>query len=116
MQKLTLNNMEFHAFHGCLPHEKQIGNTYEVSVAMYLDTECAGLSDNLADTVNYQTVYNIVKCEMEISSNLIENVVWRIGKSLKREFQSVHKWEISLLKHNPPLGGKVQNAKIEISL
>ena len=28
MSKIILENMEFHAFHGCMEHEKKLGNTF----------------------------------------------------------------------------------------
>jgi dihydroneopterin aldolase len=116
MQTLTLKNMEFYAFHGCLEHEKSVGTQYIVSVSMQFDTEKAGETDDLQDTVNYQTVHNIVRAEMEKPANLIENVAWRIAKSLEKNIPMVKKWNIKLEKLNPPLSGRTESAVIEISL
>ena len=113
-QRLTLKNMKFHAFHGCLEHEQNVGTQYVVSVTMYFDTSDAGKSDDLRDTVDYQKVYNIVKTEMEKRSNLIENVAWRIVGALKKNIPTVENWDIKLTKMNPPLGGKVDKAIINI--
>ena len=74
MAKITLENMEFHAFHGCMEHEQQLGNTFIVSVCMELDTSLAGATDELVHTLNYQLVYDVVKTQMEIPSKLIEQV------------------------------------------
>jgi dihydroneopterin aldolase len=52
MATITLENMEFHAYHGCLDHEKQLGNTFLVTASMELDTTLAGLTDQLSDTLN----------------------------------------------------------------
>lgn len=116
MSIITLEKMEFHAFHGCLEHEKTIGNIFEVSVIMYFDTSEAGETDNLEDTVNYQQVYDIVKSEMEITSNLIENVAWRIIKALKSHFPDVINWDLILAKRNPPLGGKAEKVCVQLSI
>ncbi|NDV45915.1 dihydroneopterin aldolase [Paludibacter sp. 221] len=114
MSIITLENMEFHAYHGCLEHEKQLGNTYYVTVDFELDTNKAGKTDALEDTLNYQSVYDIVKKEMEIPSNLIEHVAQRIIDSLSELFPQVSSFKVRLSKMNPPLGGKVEKVSIEV--
>jgi len=114
MSKIILENMEFHAFHGCLEHEQQLGNTFIVSVTMELDTTHAGKTDNLEHTLNYQLVYDVISGQMEIPSKLIEHVGQRILDSLFNDFPQIHALEIKLSKLNPPLGGKVDRVTIEL--
>jgi len=61
MSIITLENMEFHAYHGCLEHEQQFGNTFLVTLDMEFDTNLAEQSDQLNDTLNYKLVYDEVK-------------------------------------------------------
>ncbi|MFZ4726236.1 MAG: dihydroneopterin aldolase [Paludibacter sp.] len=114
MSKITLENMEFHAYHGCLEHEKQLGNIFIVNVIMELDTELPGQTDNLEHTLNYQLVYDVVKKEIDIPSQLIEHVGQRILNSVYSEFPQIQKLEVKLSKLNPPLGGKVEKVTIEL--
>jgi len=114
MSKIILENMEFHAFHGCLDHEKQLGNTFIISVSIELNTEKAGKTDELHDTLNYQLVYDVVKEQMEIPSKLIEHVGQRILDSIFNGFPQIKKLKVKLSKLNPPLGAKVQNVSIEL--
>lgn len=106
--------MEFHAFHGCLDFEQKLGNTFVVSVTMELDTMHAGQTDDLEHTLNYQSVYDVVKREMKTPSKLIEHVGQRIFDSIFKEFQQIKELEIKLSKLNPPLGGKVERVTIEL--
>ena len=114
MSKICLENMEFHAFHGCLEFEQQLGNTFVVSLCMELNTEQAGKTDNLEDTLNYQLVYDNVKEQMEIPSKLIEQVGQRIMDSVFEKFPQIKELEIKLSKLNPPLGGRVERVTIEL--
>lgn len=114
MTKITLENMEFHAYHGCLEHEKTLGNTFIVSLTMDLNTTFAGKSDELSDTLNYQLVYDVVKQEMEIPSKLIEHVGQRIVEKVCSSFTQITTLKLKLSKLNPPLGGKVDAVSIEI--
>ena len=115
MSLITLENMEFHAFHGCLEHEQQLGNTFIVTVGMELDTSLAGATDELAHTLNYQLVYDVVKTRMEIPSKLIEHIGQRILEALFNEFPLLTGLELKLSKLNPPLGGKVDRVTIELT-
>jgi dihydroneopterin aldolase len=115
MSKISLENMEFHAFHGCLEHEQTLGNTFIVNLTLELDTKHAGETDNLEHTLNYQLVYNVVKEQMEIPSKLIEHVGQRILDSVMRNFSQIEALDVRLSKLNPPLGGKVESVSIELS-
>jgi len=114
MSKISLENMEFHAYHGCLEHEKTLGNTFIVSLRMEMDTSLAGKTDELADTLNYQLVYDVVKQEMEIPSKLIEHIGQRIVEKVSSTFPQITGLYLKLSKLNPPLGGKVDAVSIEI--
>lgn len=114
MSKISLENMEFHAYHGCLEHEKQLGNTFVVSVSMRIDTQLAGQTDELDNTLNYQLVYDVVKTQMEIPSKLIEHLGQRILDTIFMNFPQIKKLKVRLEKLNPPLGGKVEKVSIEL--
>lgn len=104
--------MEFHAFHGCLEHEQELGNTFLVSVNIDVDTSLAQKSDNLCDTLNYKQVYDVVKEQMQKPSKLIEHAGNRIIEAIFEEFITVNKVKVKLSKLNPPMGGKVQSVSI----
>ena len=114
MSKIILENMRFNAYHGGLDFEKKDGTTFLVSLSMELDTSMAERTDKLSDTLNYQEVYDVVKREMDIPSDLIENVARRIYDAILYEFDEIKLLKITLAKLNPPLGGEVESVKIEI--
>lgn len=74
MGKIELCGMRFFAHHGCFHEEKVIGNHFVVDFEVWTDTRAASLSDSLDDTLNYQCIYDMVKEEMAVSSNLLEHV------------------------------------------
>jgi len=115
MTKISLENMEFHAFHGCMEHEQLLGNTFMVSLSMELDTKLAGRTDELEHTLNYQLVYDVVKEQMENPSKLIEHVGQRILDGILTKFPQIQHLDVKLSKFNPPLGGKVERVSIELS-
>ena len=73
--KILLKGLAFYGHHGVSPHEKALGQRFIVDVTMECDARVAGLSDDLADAVDYVPAYEIVKAVMEgESKDLIERV------------------------------------------
>ena len=115
MGKIILKGMEFFAYHGCHSEEQIIGNKFIVDISINADTSKAEEEDDLTGTINYQTVYDLVKMEMNVKSKLIEFVASRIIDTIYDAFPSVLKVELTLYKMNPPVNGKVEKAGITLS-
>ena len=116
MSEITLENMEFHAYHGCLEHENTLGNTFLVTLSMQFDTTAAEKTNQLSDTLNYKLVYDVVKAEMEIRSQLIEHVSRRIADAVFTQFPLIQSLKLKLTKMQPPLGAKVQSVSIQLEM
>jgi len=114
MSEIILKNMEFHAYHGCMEHEMNFGNTFLVTVKINMDTSLAETNDNLDDTLNYQLIYNAIQNEMGNRSNLIEHLGRRIVDSIMFQFDQVKSVKLKLTKLNPPLGAKVESVSIKL--
>lgn len=115
MSTITLNGMQFYAFHGCFPEEQQIGTYFTVDVAFETDTSRAQQSDEIADTVSYLDVYHTIKHEMMIPSHLLEHVADRIGGSMLEEYPAIKRVCVKVSKMNPPLGGQLSSVTVEIT-
>ena len=108
MGKITLNGMEFFAYHGCFKEEQLIGTKFTVDLLVEADTKAAEQSDHLQDTLNYVSLYNSVKTEMEQKSHLLEHVAGRIINSVTSRFPLITSVELTISKLNPPVGGKAK--------
>jgi dihydroneopterin aldolase len=113
--RIALEGLEFHAFHGVYPHERESGNWFEVDIAVETDFSAAAKSDNLSGTVDYETLYRIVKAEMEKPSKLLETVAEKIINDVLDQLTAVSSVEVSISKINPPIGGKCKKAVVSIS-
>jgi dihydroneopterin aldolase len=114
MSKISIEQMEFYAYHGCFKEEQIIGTRFLVDLYLETDTTDAENSDKLSDTVNYQEVYLLVKREMEIKSKLLEHVGRRILDSIKEHYPQVSSAKLKISKMNPPLGGKMKNVSLTL--
>ena len=78
--KIFLKGLAFYGHHGVSPHEKALGQRFIVDVTLECDARPAGLSDDLADAVDYVPAYEIVKAVIEGESrDLIESVAEEIA-------------------------------------
>jgi dihydroneopterin aldolase len=109
MGKISLEGMEFFAYHGCYKEEQVIGTKFIVDLNVSLDSTLAEESDHLKDTLNYVQLYQVVKKEMDQKSHLLEHVAKRIMDSLKSGFPGIQRIELKISKINPPIGGKVSH-------
>lgn len=113
--KIELATMKFYAYHGVMPQERVVGNNFIVNLTLTVPIQKALITDDLNDTLNYAAVYEVVKREMNISSNLIEHVAGRIVRALKAEFPQIEAIDLKLSKLNPPIVGEVASASIILS-
>ncbi len=116
MAIISIEGMEFFAYHGCFAEEQIIGTKFRVDLYIEADTTEAEATDDLSKTINYQTVFQLVKKEMKQKSKLLEHVGRRILDSLKENFPEVEDATVKISKLNPPLGGKMENVSLTIDL
>lgn len=112
---IELEGMEFHAFHGCLPEEREEGNTFIVDFYAETDLSAAMKSDDIGDTVDYGEIYDVIASQMEIPSNLLEHLAGRIAKAIQQRFKSLSYILIRVSKKNPPVNGKCSWSRVRVS-
>ena len=111
---ISLENLRFYAYHGVMPQEQVVGNEYIVNVRLKVDVSKAMVSDDVADTVNYAEVYERIKEEMAIPSQLIEHVANHIIQRLFKDFPTIEQIALKLSKRNPPMGADIDATTIEV--
>jgi dihydroneopterin aldolase len=114
MGKIFVEGIKIYAFHGCFKEEADIGTHFQVDVELDSDLSKPAETDNIMDAVNYQAVFTVIKEQMAIRSNLLENVAKRISDTLFKEFSKVTKIKLKVSKLNVPLGGHIDNVAIQI--
>lgn len=113
--QVALEGLEFHAFHGLYPHERESGNWFEVDITVETDFEKAAQNDDLDGTVNYVTLFQIVKDEMDRPSKLLETVAGKIVNDVLAALPAVLRVDIKISKLNPPIGGKCRKSSVTLS-
>lgn len=115
LNEILVEGMEFHAYHGFYPEEQKIGCRYTVDLRITTPLATPGKTDSLADTINYEEVYIIVRDVMSTPSQLIEHVAQRIIDAVKSRYPQITHLDLTLYKYNPPLGGPVERVGIHLA-
>ena len=111
---IYLDEVRFYAFHGVMPQETQVGGEFLVSLRVGYPIQTAMETDDVADTLNYAELYQLVKREMEIPSKLLEHVAGRIVKAIGEQFPKVSSIHLKITKKNPPMGADCDGAGVEV--
>ncbi len=111
---IYLTEVRMHAFHGVMPQERTVGSDFVIELRVGFDMAKAMVSDDINDTLNYATLYNKVKTEMEQPSKLLEHVAGRIARAIETAFPEVLSIDLYLTKVNPPMGADCHGAGVEL--
>jgi 7,8-dihydroneopterin aldolase/epimerase/oxygenase len=116
MITISIHGAEFFAYHGFYPEEQKLGTKFIIDADVSFKPLSNLKDDKIANTVDYEKVYNIVANQMSHTRKLIETVAQSIADDIKEQYNFVDKVTISIKKLNPPLNGKVEYSGIVISI
>lgn len=111
-QTLEINGIELWAHHGCLDEEGVIGGRYRVDVHFVANLVPSSQTDDLALTIDYVRVVEVVREQMAIRAKLIETVAQRITQILAEEFDLAEQISVRLTKYAPPVNGPLESSVV----
>jgi dihydroneopterin aldolase len=101
MFTVRLNDMIFHAYHGVHEEETVVGTDFKVSVLISFSKSKKILSLN--DTINYVSVFEIVKKLFEIPEKLLETLAQNITDEIYKINNQISSINVTIDKLNPPI-------------
>ena len=105
---IALENLRFDARHGALPQERTVGGHYTVNATLEVEPQAiyaAIAGDDLAATVNYAEVYDVIRREMQQPHQLLEHLCGRLLQEIMGNFPTVCAATVSVRKDAPPIPG-----------
>ena len=112
--RIVLRNIVLEGRHGFYDQERETPQPFEVDVELVLDLRPAGIDDDLAKTVDYGRVYEIVARIVESASfRLLEAMAEAIGNEILGEFP-LDEVVVRVRKPAVQLGGPLDYAGVEI--
>jgi 7,8-dihydroneopterin aldolase/epimerase/oxygenase len=102
---ISLEGMEFFAYHGYHKEERKLGNKYTVDIEVEADLDEAALTDKLTETIDYVKLYNVVSSVMAKPAHLLEKLAKNIINQSFAFDSRIESVKVSITKYNPPMGG-----------
>lgn len=114
MGTISLEGLDFFAYHGFFEEEQKIGNRYSLDITLEADLKKASESDHLEDTVDYTVLYQIAASVMREPSRLLEHIGFQVIQQIRERYPYVDKVIVGVTKFNPPIGGVCTRARITL--
>lgn len=113
--KLFVRGLRLFGRHGVLEAERELGQMFVVDLEAETNVVKAGLSDDLTDTINYVTLYEIAKHVVESTPNqLVERVASRIAHQILSQIPSIETVHVRICKPHVALAVTLDSVGVEI--
>lgn len=115
--RLSLLGMRFEARHGVLSDEKVTAQPFEVDLVLHADLEAAARSDDLAATVDYAALFDLVGAIVTGPSfDLIERLAGAVTRAVlaATDPMLVGAVEVRVRKPKAPLGGAFDTVEVAL--
>jgi dihydroneopterin aldolase len=115
MDRLTLTGMRFEGHHGVGSEERRFAQTIEVDVEVEADLSAAVLSDDLADTLDYGPLIEIVRRRVEDGSfHLLEAIAGAVAADILGQAPRAVAVTVRARKLAVPVAADIDHAQVEL--
>ncbi|HUR12377.1 MAG TPA: dihydroneopterin aldolase [Flavitalea sp.] len=102
MVTIHLKDVQIFGFHGIQSGEEKTGSLYRLNLEVMYE-EAASDFENLESTIDYVSLFEIIKQRMGVSTPLLEKLAESIIRRIKHQYSSVREISISIYKLQAPI-------------
>ena len=112
---IRFGGLSFYGYHGVSAAEKETGRVFEIDCELEVDLATAGKTDRLTDTIDYRTVYEVIREMVEGRAfSLLEGLAADLAEKILEMFP-VYRVTLKVRKINPPIPGQIKFIEVEIT-
>ena len=116
MDTITIRKLEVFANHGVYPEENVLGQKFVITAVLHTDTRKAGMTDDLAYSVNYGEVSHFIQAFVTGHTwKLLESVAEQLAQALLLEYPLVRQVDLEIQKPWAPIGLPLETASVAIT-
>ena len=102
--RIFISGLMLHAYHGVMPHEAKVGQTFSLDIVLEIDLSAAARSDKVTDTVSYDKVVTCAsKAFVRQRFRLIEAAGGSVADAVLAEFPRVRSVTVTIHKSHAPI-------------
>ena len=114
--QIYIKGLVIHAFHGVMPHEAKVGQSFTIDMMLDIDLSTAARSDKVADTVSYDQVVEVAKkAFLNQRLRLIEAAAGKIADAVLAAFPKVKAIAVTIHKPHAPIAATFDNVGITLT-
>ena len=113
---IEIKGIKSFGYHGVLETEKVTGQDFYVDVVLEVDLSSASVSDDVADTINYAEVTDLVVREITGDPvSLIEKLARNIADRIKATYPQATAVSVTVHKPQAPVKAEVKDISVTIN-
>jgi len=113
--RIFIHGLSLHAYHGVMPHEAKVGQSFALDVVAEVDLAAAARSDKVADTVSYDRIVEVVSrafCDRRY--RLVEAAAGAVADVILAEFARITSVRVTVHKPHAPIPATFGDVGVEI--
>jgi dihydroneopterin aldolase len=102
--RIFITGLMLHAYHGVMPHEAKVGQTFSIDLVLDMDLSAAARSDKVTDTVSYdKVVASASNAFLRQRFRLIEAAGGSVADAVLADFPPVRSVTVTIHKPHAPI-------------
>jgi dihydroneopterin aldolase len=115
--KVTVEQLEMHAYHGWYAHEKEFGQPFMIDIEFDVDIGREAASDQLQDALDYVGIVRCVrKLFVDAHYKLVEAAAAALAQGLLSEFPRVEAVHLRIRKLKPPIPERIGAVGVDLRM
>jgi 7,8-dihydroneopterin aldolase/epimerase/oxygenase len=113
--RIFVRGLALHAYHGVMPHEAKVGQSFALDLAVDIDLADAARSDKVADTVSYDLIVAVAAqafCAQRY--RLVEAAAAAVAEAILAQFPRVDSVRVTVHKPHAPIAATFRDVGVEI--
>ncbi len=112
---IFIRGLTLHAYHGVMPHEAKVGQTFSIDLDLTIDLSEAARTDRLAHTVSYDQVVDAAQRAFSAKRyKLIEAAAGAVVDAVLTKFNKIAAVRITVHKPHAPIAANFGDVGITI--
>jgi dihydroneopterin aldolase len=112
---IFIDGLMLHAYHGVMPHEAKVGQTFRLDLLLTIDLRSASRSDKLKDTVSYDQVVKIASEAFGTRRyRLVEAAAGAVADAVLERFPPIRSIRVTVHKPHAPIAATFSEVGIVI--
>jgi 7,8-dihydroneopterin aldolase/epimerase/oxygenase len=112
---IFVSGLAIHAYHGVMPHEGKVGQTFKLDLALTIDLADASRTDKLASTVSYDKVVAVATDAFTARRfRLVEAAAGAVADALLARFARVSGVRVTVHKPHAPIAATFDDVGVSV--